>query len=874
MSRWADTNQNVQLMKSNSWLATNLVGLTAIVLYLNASAVTFTVSPAAVNPTYTGLVTFSVGGLTNGEPVVIQRYLDGNNNGVLDSGEPVIDSFRVSDGGVPLIGGATNINVAFDQNAASGAITASISIAPPAPLQNMVGSYIYRLTSPFGNFSPTNVLFAVTNASLAQSLRGTVYNNGTTPVPGAAVVVMQFEGQGNGGGRYVGGAVTDASGHYQLNLSPGTYVVIPALQGYFTDQSLAQPVSVAAGLNVTNNLFVTNGTASVSGSILDNGNSSGISGVLVMLSSDNLFGTAFTDTNGNFTVSVTSGSWKIKTESDQLARRAYVIPQQNPQFDTTTGNVANATIRLSKANAMFFGTFTNLSGVPIRGLSIRGEDWSGVYQAGGATDANGNYCVAVLGGTNTWYCSPDNSDPLLAGYICTSNPSTNLNVGQALRLDFTAMPASNHIVGVVKDSGNHPVTNTYVNASAMINGVNFNSTANTDQNGNYSMLVANGIWNLNLDCNYINSLGFNCPGNQTTNISGADAVVNFIVSTLFVTTTVLPDGTNGVPYSQSLSASGGQPPYTWMLSPGSAPLPQGLTLSTNGVVSGTATASSFFMFSARVMDSQGATADQWISLNVQPAPLQIVTTALPGATNGVFYYQQLFASGGNPPYGWYMPAGSAGWPSGLSLTSAGVIAGAPMTNGQFNLPVAVFVNNPYQAVTQYLALTIARAPLQVTTVSPLPNATLGIFYSQLLSANGGLPPYSWSLAPGSGPLPPGLSLASNGSLSGTPTSTGPFGISVRVIDAAQGTNDWFLALSVNLPAPPPVVLTAPTRTLNGEFQFGFSTLSGTHYTIQSATAASGPWTSVLTLVGSGNPMTIIDPNSSGPQRYYRLKIGP
>ena len=67
-------------------------------------------------------------------------------------------------------------------------------------------------------------------------------------------------------------------------------------------------------------------------------------------------------------------------------------------------------------------------------------------------------------------------------------------------------------------------------------------------------------------------------------------------------------------------------------------------------------------------------------------------------------------------------------------------------------------------------------PLQVTTTA-LPNGTNGVAYSQQLSAIDGQPPYSWSLI--SGALPPGLTLATNGVISGTPTTNGTFNFTVQ-----------------------------------------------------------------------------------------------
>ncbi len=65
----------------------------------------------------------------------------------------------------------------------------------------------------------------------------------------------------------------------------------------------------------------------------------------------------------------------------------------------------------------------------------------------------------------------------------------------------------------------------------------------------------------------------------------------------------------------------------------------------------------------------------------------ITTTSLPNGTNQVAYYQELGATGGIPPFYWSL---SKGWPpSGIQLSSRGVIRGTPMTNGTFEFQVKV-----------------------------------------------------------------------------------------------------------------------------------------------------------------------------------------
>src|SRR6188474_3080494 len=75
------------------------------------------------------------------------------------------------------------------------------------------------------------------------------------------------------------------------------------------------------------------------------------------------------------------------------------------------------------------------------------------------------------------------------------------------------------------------------------------------------------------------------------------------------------------------------------------------------------------------------------------------------------------------------------------------------------------------------------------TLSPssLPGGTLSTAYSQTISATGGLAPYTYAITAGG--LPPGLSLASNGVLSGTPTVMGNYTFTVTALDSsgADGT---------------------------------------------------------------------------------------
>ena len=70
--------------------------------------------------------------------------------------------------------------------------------------------------------------------------------------------------------------------------------------------------------------------------------------------------------------------------------------------------------------------------------------------------------------------------------------------------------------------------------------------------------------------------------------------------------------------------------------------------------------------------------------------------------------------------------------------------------------------------------------LEIVTGAYLPGANRNSYYSTALKARGGTASYKWSQISGS--LPPGLKLSSLGVISGTPTTTGKYTITIRLTD--------------------------------------------------------------------------------------------
>ena len=80
----------------------------------------------------------------------------------------------------------------------------------------------------------------------------------------------------------------------------------------------------------------------------------------------------------------------------------------------------------------------------------------------------------------------------------------------------------------------------------------------------------------------------------------------------------LPDGNVGALYSVQLQGLGGLPPYTFSLSPDSAGLPPGLTLSGSGLISGTPTQADTFDFNVRLTESGARVVDKPYSITIAP----------------------------------------------------------------------------------------------------------------------------------------------------------------------------------------------------------------------------------------------------------------
>jgi large repetitive protein len=282
-----------------------------------------------------------------------------------------------------------------------------------------------------------------------------------------------------------------------------------------------------------------------------------------------------------------------------------------------------------------------------------------------------------------------------------------------------------------------------------------------------------------------------------------------------------PTGIVGNSYSHILKPiapdTGNGPPYSYELISGS--LPPGLSLASNGPITGTPTQSGTWVFWAQLSDNpepdtnsccpgvanpfwcktRGTCAQRDFTITIDPG-LRIVTNAIPQlASVGDPYSTTLEAqlvTNLNPPTGsapgpltWSVAGGAL--PPGLTLAN-GVISGTPTTEGAYTFKIEAAIDASRKHAQTY-SLTV-RQPLKITAPKPfatvpLPTAwEVGVPFSGKLTPSGGSGTYTYTLAAGS--LPTGLALGADGTVLGTPRAPGVFRSTLRLADSEGRTADY------------------------------------------------------------------------------------
>ena len=183
--------------------------------------------------------------------------------------------------------------------------------------------------------------------------------------------------------------------------------------------------------------------------------------------------------------------------------------------------------------------------------------------------------------------------------------------------------------------------------------------------------------------------------------------VSGVVDPLQITTASLIPAARGLSYSQQLTSANGTAPISWSLASGS--LAPGITLSSSGMLTGTATTDGTFSFSVKATDA--ATPPQVVTAAEQIQvvdPVRIVSSpTLPAACVNQPYTFPLQSSGGIQPFFWGFVA--APW-MGINLdSSTGVFSGTSSKTGFFTGKVSLSDGTSH-FFTQNISITVNQCP--------------------------------------------------------------------------------------------------------------------------------------------------------------------
>jgi hypothetical protein len=364
----------------------------------------------------------------------------------------------------------------------------------------------------------------------------------------------------------------------------------------------------------------------------------------------------------------------------------------------------------------------------------------------------------------------------------------------------------------------------------------------------------------------------------TVSLTSTSPPVNIVTQALSITVNppleitpaTLPVATVNVQYSTTIVGTGGTPPYTWSFT---SKQNAGLKIdSSSGVISGTPTIGGQYTLGVLLADSGGLSVTRLFILYVA-STLSVTTTSLAGGTVGTVYpTQTLAATGGQQPYLWSVPP--AALPPGLLLNGKqGTITGTPTSAGTYPFTMKV-TDTLGNIASASLSITVAGSNVTIT-ISPttLPGGTVGVAYSQALTASGGASPYTWSIfssllsaaGPPPGTLPAGLTLSpSTGVISGSPTAAGTFAFIVQAIDSNKVSAQQ--ALSIVIAPAPPLTITPVTlgnADVGAFYQQGVTATGGVPpyaWSLASGTLPAGLTLSASSGAITGTPTTAATAN--------------
>jgi hypothetical protein len=204
--------------------------------------------------------------------------------------------------------------------------------------------------------------------------------------------------------------------------------------------------------------------------------------------------------------------------------------------------------------------------------------------------------------------------------------------------------------------------------------------------------------------------------------------------------------------------------YTWLRDGAAIP---GATTATHTPVAGDAGHQVTCQVTAT--NSLGSTDTTSAAITVH-APAHFTAGTTPVAVVGKHYSHRFAATGSPTPK---ITRYSGTLPPGLKLATDGTLSGTPSQGGTYKFTLSA--TNGIGTAAKAAESVVVHAPAHFTAGTP-PIAHIGKHYSYKFATTGSPTPKVTLV---SGKLPPGLKLATNGTLSGTPTHKGTYKFTLK-----------------------------------------------------------------------------------------------
>ena len=353
-------------------------------------------------------------------------------------------------------------------------------------------------------------------------VRGRVVNSS-----GAGIPNVEFQGRYENSNDTSSSTVTGSDGSFALPVWGGDWTFELGQDGIIDHQV---NLTIVDGVDQNIGDFVVpNSTGNINVSV-KNSSGQGVFGIFAYAQANingvNYNSAGETDANGTISLPAINGSWNVSLSCGDLENQNYNCPQNQTVAVNNNNATVNFTVQAFVATAFLNGRVVNAAGAGMSGLQVGAFNQSTGTSRSSTSGVDGAFSIPVFGGQ--WTLQIFNTPQ---GYV---SPSRNLTVTDGANinnLEVKLLTADATITGTIKNTSGAGVSGINIYPGATIDNVNYYVPfTTTDGSGAFTLTVSRGTWNLNLDCNQLDNLQYNCVNVSPIDTTSGAATVNITVT--------------------------------------------------------------------------------------------------------------------------------------------------------------------------------------------------------------------------------------------------------------------------------------------------------------------------------------------------------